>query len=86
LLQGGPQPGQRGAEIFRPFAVETVLMRAEARDAGLDLAFHLVLDAQRHRADDVRRLARLDGSDRQEFRLQGLGWQGLSRQGFDRQR
>jgi hypothetical protein len=73
LLQGGPQPGQRGAEIFRPFAVEPVLMRAEVRDAGLDLGFHLVLDAQRHRLDDARRLARVDGSDRQEFLWQGFG-------------
>jgi hypothetical protein len=64
LIERGPQPRERGAEIFRALPVEALLMDAEARDAGPDLILDLAVD-DRPRERSGRR--QFDGLDR--FRL-----------------
>ena len=44
LVERGAEPRDRGGEIFRPFAVEALLMCAEACNAGADLVFDLAVD------------------------------------------
>src|SRR6266566_1781277 len=70
FVDGGAQPCQRSAEIVRPLAVEALLMRTKACDAGADFVLHLAMHDRERQESAWRRLAwrRLDRLDRVDRR------------------
>jgi len=85
----GAHPRQGGAEIFRPFAVETVLMRTEDLDAGQNLVFHLAVDDRPQGWQGwgaARRQARLERFDHDLLDRDLLDPDRLDRDWFERRR